>query len=696
MLARDGRATVEKGEARMADALNAGQITREPTGPARRAAPPAAVSALERAAAWAVRGAAARPWAMPLLAGLASVAVRAFLVWHTGAMIDGDEAMVGIQAERILHGQFPTYFYGQDYMGVLEAYLIAPLIALFGPTGWTLRLVPIALSLLLVYLTWRLARALLPAAAPAAPLLAGLAALVAAVPPLYDAVAELRAWGGQIEVYVLTLALLLCAVELADRLRAGAGAFELARRWAILGFVAGLGIWINPLISYALVAGALWLLPPLVARLAPGLAARLRLAPAQRSDTGGGASPLAPLLALVPGLAVGGLPAWLYAVRNGGANLLVYLTQPAVDPAVSGAARHGRLFLGAAITTRYLTCVAPNVLDGRLPTESAMLLPLRLLLLVPPVAGILCGVWLVRRRAVAPLRVGLPLLYAGVVTAVFCLGTSAWPATKSCAADLAGRYAVPLGLVEPFLLLALLALAPAGTMAGESVSRAAGVRRTPLHDPEEADGGQASTPDATATGGSQIPLRDAATDAGRSRGPRVPRIALGVLLGVLVAGGLLQTASYALASPSATFQSPYYPRIPATTDALLAYLRAHDIHAAWCNHWLGNIITYRTDGQTVCADYYDQVYLHGLQRPPGTLATVSGASQPSFILILTSQHPCLARQLDAQNIPYTLTIIPEDGVTVITPARTVDPASVAAGLGQDWPLPPRSDSACPV
>jgi hypothetical protein len=598
---------------------------------------------------------------LPLLLALAAaIVVRVYLVARTNAMIDGDEAMVGIQAERILHGQYPTYFYAQPYMGSLEAYLAAALFRVFGPSAWALRTVPILLSLALVYLTWRLARALLPAGWRATKLLAGLAALFAAIPPLYDTVAELRTWGGQIEVYVVTLILLLATVELARRLREGAGTAEQVRRWALLGLLAGLGIWINPLVTYALVVCALWLLPPLAARLFPALyrRAQLRLTglPSAADVTTGPSrlGTLMPMLALLPGLAIGGLPAWIYAVQHAADNLLIYVQQPSVSPAASGAAQHGRLFLGAAITARYVTCVAPRVLDGGLPAESFALLPLRLALLLPPLAGIACACWLAWRRPANAPRLWLPLLYAGVVTAVFCLGTSAWGATKPCAQDYAGRYAVPLALVEPLLLLALFA-APSLWAS----LRAVWSRRQ--------RGGTHATP---AVSSSVAP-------ASLSRW-------WSIALLVLLLGGAAQLGTYALANPATTFQSPYFRRVSLDQSTLRSYLQAHHIRFVWANHWLGNIVTFETDGQITCADYYDQVVQGGLHRPPGTLEAVSAAEAPSFILTLTDPHPLLAQELDAQHIPYTLAVLPQSGVTVITPTRTVDPATVISGLGQDY------------
>jgi hypothetical protein len=571
------------------------------------------------------------PYASLWLALAIALVVRVALVIRTGAAIDGDEALVGIQAERILHGHFPVYFYGQSYMGSLETYFIAVVIALTGSSAWALRIVPIILSLALVYLTWRLARALLPVDGAGwmefgAPLLAGLVALVAAIPPLYDAVTELRAWGGQIEIYVITLALLLATIELADRLRAGIGRWELTRRGAILGFLVGLGFWVNPLVVYALIACGLWLAFALWRQLTAVRRITWR-------DT------LLAGLAGLGGVIIGGLPAWIYALQSGGVNISVYLVQPA--PTGLPMAAQTRVGLTSAITRQYLTCAGPRVLDGALPGEAASWAGWRMALLALPLLGLVLALGLLvgraRRAALAKEtpRLGLPLLYVLAVSLVICLGTSAWPMLLGCNIDLAGRYVVPLALVEPFLLLALFGAGPLlRALPSNWSSRVAGWGGT------------------------------------------------GALV-LLLAGGALQTASYSQASPRA-FQSPYYPFGMTDSRQLLNYLRAQHIQAAWCNHWIGNIVTYETDGRTVCADYYNQVAMDGITRPPFSVRQVKAAVNPSFILNLTKPDPLLARELRAQGVPYTITILHQSGVTVITPARWVNPATLLPGLAEDY------------
>ncbi len=91
---------------------------------------------------------------------LIALLLRIWLIVHTRGVIDGDEAVFGIQAEHILRGEHPVYFYGQVYMGSLEAYLVAILFAIFGSSVWVLRSEPVLLSLVLVFLTWKLAAVL--------------------------------------------------------------------------------------------------------------------------------------------------------------------------------------------------------------------------------------------------------------------------------------------------------------------------------------------------------------------------------------------------------------------------------------------------------------------------------------------------------------------------------------------------------
>lgn len=47
---------------------------------------------------------------------------------------------MGLMAMHIQHGELPIFFYGQHYMGALEAYIAAALFSLFGVSVFALRL----------------------------------------------------------------------------------------------------------------------------------------------------------------------------------------------------------------------------------------------------------------------------------------------------------------------------------------------------------------------------------------------------------------------------------------------------------------------------------------------------------------------------------------------------------------------------
>jgi hypothetical protein len=129
---------------------------------------------------------------------LLAILSRVWLLVHTYGVMAGDELEVGLQAEHILRGQLQLYYYGQPYLGSLDAYVAALIFRFTGPAVWAMRVETIPISLLMVYLTWRFAAVLAETAHLSAELkttFMTIAALVTAFPPLYDMVMEMRVGG---------------------------------------------------------------------------------------------------------------------------------------------------------------------------------------------------------------------------------------------------------------------------------------------------------------------------------------------------------------------------------------------------------------------------------------------------------------------------------------------------------------------
>ncbi len=317
------------------------------------------------------KGPITQPSYLPLLfCLLIAIVVRAFIVIHTQGFIDGDEALVGIQAEHILHGELPIYFYNQPYMGSLEAYIMAGIFAIVGPSVWALRAEPILLSLIVVWLTWKLASALADTAR--LPLHAKrwfmtIAAFLAAMPPLYDTVLQLRTLGGYVEIFIFMLLLMLFALALTNRRAAGASRRELAWRWASIGFIVGLGLWVNPLIFYAIFAAAIWITWDWVKALREARKSKIIQFDddqPDRSIVGEGLAPalrtlLLPALASIPACIVGLTPAIYWGALNHWQNI-TYILQLSGSPplrAVVQAQYPTRLDIFFGLAHLYTTCV---------------------------------------------------------------------------------------------------------------------------------------------------------------------------------------------------------------------------------------------------------------------------------------------------------------------------------------------------
>src|SRR5687767_14060466 len=73
------------------------------------------------------------------------VALRVWLWASPLAPVDGDEAVVGLMARKILDGEFQAFFWGQEYGGIHEALLVALLLAVRVPHGIAMEVVPVVL-----------------------------------------------------------------------------------------------------------------------------------------------------------------------------------------------------------------------------------------------------------------------------------------------------------------------------------------------------------------------------------------------------------------------------------------------------------------------------------------------------------------------------------------------------------------------
>ncbi|MEO8681776.1 MAG: hypothetical protein ABI665_22210 [Vicinamibacterales bacterium] len=104
---------------------------------------------------------ASRPLAIALGVAAALVLARSavFLLWEQ-AGFDSDQAIFGLMAKHIAEGRaFPMFIYGDQYMLAMQAWLAAPLFAIFGPSVALLKapvvLVNIATGVLLVWVLHR-------------------------------------------------------------------------------------------------------------------------------------------------------------------------------------------------------------------------------------------------------------------------------------------------------------------------------------------------------------------------------------------------------------------------------------------------------------------------------------------------------------------------------------------------------------
>src|SRR6266699_244542 len=623
--------------------------------------------------------------------------IRVWLVARTSGVIDGDEVLVGVQAEHILRGELPIYFYGQPYMGSLEAYLVALFVAIGGPSAWTLRAEPVLLSLVVVWLTWKLAAALAGAAQLPSLDKSGtysrlafmtVAASIAAIPPLYDGILELRTYGGYIETFILMLLLLLSALRLTRRWHEGASRREITLRWAGIGFITGLGFWIYPLIISAVLAAAAWIAGD---RLLEVVRQRREIVAAPGSYALSALKGSVPALAAIPAGLVGFAPALYWGATHQWQNIS-YILGLGVS-----AQRYASI---SQVTRSYVTCIAPRVISGAVPKEAPLLAVLHSPLLVVGLLCIFASVILVGIAFLSQhlllLRlqrlVMLPLLFAACTALIFCTSKASVYVVISCNYDIAGRYATPLVLALPFFFAAFFTMAFISVGAGVGMTRGGGLYGRPPVGPAETSGsggqhratedrapvadGVAAENRAPARGAPTI-LRPHPLTVGQGG---LPMAAQGILFAFLVVYLGLQAWTYGLTDPGRTFQSAYCLEAPASDESIIAYMQREHVSYAWASNWLAYGIVFKTDGSIVAADPLPFLPRSpNIDRVPANTEAVRHADRPALLVFVHHDdvHPLLLQYLDQQGVTYRAARFPSQpgiDVLVVTPlSRTVSP-----------------------
>ena len=180
---------------------------------------------------------------------LVALILKAGLLWRDTVPFNADEAVVAIMARHILAGERPLFFYGQAYLGSLDAWLVALGFALFRQQVWVIRLVQTLLYLATILTTAVLGKQVFKSAQVGV-----VAAWLLAIPTVNVTLYTTASLGGYGEALLIGNLVLVATLRIANKMDTGAK--SIWWEWFTWGLLAGLGWWVFGLtLVYSLPAG---------------------------------------------------------------------------------------------------------------------------------------------------------------------------------------------------------------------------------------------------------------------------------------------------------------------------------------------------------------------------------------------------------------------------------------------------------
>jgi len=169
-----------------------------------------------------------------LLIFLLGAAIR--VVYLLTPDLDSDQAIMGLMGRHILNGEFPIFYWGENYEGPIESYLASITFYLFGSSRITLALSPFIFSLIFLILIYRLAKEMFDEK------VAIITLSLASVSPPFLIWYSIIPNGNYIENLVFGTLLLLITYRFVTKVRDEKTAL---RFYVVIGFVSGLAWWVN-------------------------------------------------------------------------------------------------------------------------------------------------------------------------------------------------------------------------------------------------------------------------------------------------------------------------------------------------------------------------------------------------------------------------------------------------------------------